>query len=796
MKQDRTAAWAGAVCLLVWLAGAPLVAQEPQSPSAEAGMTGATDAVAAPPADSVVPRLVRFTGTIDRKLVPVPEASAQQTEPKVLVVTFSLYRDRESGAPLWSETQAVTLDAHGYYTVLLGATRPEGLPLDLFTSGQAKWLGAQPQLPGVGELPRELLGGAAYALKAADADTLGGKPASAYVTRDAVAATDEQAVVNGAATAAGQTVSTLQEPPAGTHIRHGASPDSSTITGSGSANYVPLWTSASTLGDSNIFQSGGNVGIATTTPAYNLQVSGTNSAVAGVQERVSNLATTGNSLSFLSADANKAQTVSIFAADGLGTGPMKTPSGYFGTYTSRPLGFVTGNVERMRVTTTGLVGVGTTAPAYNLQVAGNNTAVAGVQIRASNLASTGNSLSFLSADADNGKAVAIFAADGLGTGPMHTPGAYFGTYTDQPMGITTDNLERVRVTTSGQVGIGTTVPAATLEVNGTSKFDQAVTFAAGQTFPGTATLGANTFAGNQTVTGNVSASGSISGATGTFTGSNSGSILSATESGSGSAVYGDNTAASGSTVGIEGLASSSMGAGLLGRDASASTTGSQHPGYTGVWGDSGVAGNDGVLATTDDGFAMVAYNNSPSLDATLFAEALSSTGGPIIKAVSGTNSCYIDTNANLFCTGSKSAVVHVDDGRHVALYAVEAPENWFEDFGTGTLIQGVAEITLDPVFAQTVNAGMEYHVFLTPKGDCEGLYVTGETPTGFEVHELRHGRSSVAFDYRIVARRKGYEGIRLADKTKDMETPTPNLPGRRVASLPELHRGATVSSPR
>lgn len=60
---------------------------------------------------------------------------------------------------------------------------------------------------------------------------------------------------------------------------------------------------------------------------------------------------------------------------------------------------------------------------------------------------------------------------------------------------------------SGKVGIGTTTPAATLEVKGTAKFDQAVTFASGQTFPGTAMLGSNTFTGTQTVTsGGVSIS--------------------------------------------------------------------------------------------------------------------------------------------------------------------------------------------------------------------------------------------------------------------------------------------------
>ena len=59
-----------------------------------------------------------------------------------------------------------------------------------------------------------------------------------------------------------------------------------------------------------------------------------------------------------------------------------------------------------------------------------------------------------------------------------------------------------------------------------------------------------------------------------------------------------------------------------------------------------------------------------------------------------------------------------------------------------------------------------------PKGDCEGLYVSNETPQGFEVHELRHGQSSIAFDYRIMAKRKGYENVRLADVTAKMRIPS------------------------
>jgi hypothetical protein len=168
---------------------------------------------------------------------------------------------------------------------------------------------------------------------------------------------------------------------------------------------------------------------------------------------------------------------------------------------------------------------------------------------------------------------------------------------------------------------------------------------------------------------------------------------------------------------------------------------------------------------------VAAFLNNNDAAGTLFVQQDSTaSGATIFEALASPsgNGCSIGTNGDLGCTGSKSAIVPVDDGRMVALYAVEAPDNWFEDYGGGKLENGTARIALEPTFAQTVNTEMTYRVFLTPKGDCQGLYVSNESPQGFEVHELRGAHSNVEFDYRIIARRKGYENIRLADKTESM----------------------------
>ncbi|MGA7078614.1 MAG: DNRLRE domain-containing protein [Terriglobales bacterium] len=86
-----------------------------------------------------------------------------------------------------------------------------------------------------------------------------------------------------------------------------------------------------------------------------------------------------------------------------------------------------------------------------------------------------------------------------------------GTVNVKGIDLYTDNAARLSVTNGGSVGIGTQAPAYMLDVHGTGNFTGAVTFAAGQAFPGTATLGANTFTGNQIVNANLSATGVVTG---------------------------------------------------------------------------------------------------------------------------------------------------------------------------------------------------------------------------------------------------------------------------------------------
>jgi hypothetical protein len=52
-------------------------------------------------------------------------------------------------------------------------------------------------------------------------------------------------------------------------------------------------------------------------------------------------------------------------------------------------------------------------------------------------------------------------------------------------------------------------------------------------------------------------------------------------------------------------------------------------------------------------------------------------------------------------------------------------------------------------------------VFVQVEGECNGVYVTNKTSTGFDVVELQGGSASIPFSYRVVCKRKYYEDARL-----------------------------------
>ena len=72
----------------------------------------------------------------------------------VVGVLFAIYDQQQGGAPLWQEVQNVELNDRGRFIALVGSTKSEGIPPELFGPEKTLWLGKQVLLLNEVEQPR------------------------------------------------------------------------------------------------------------------------------------------------------------------------------------------------------------------------------------------------------------------------------------------------------------------------------------------------------------------------------------------------------------------------------------------------------------------------------------------------------------------------------------------------------------------------------------------------------------------------------------------------------------------
>jgi hypothetical protein len=691
-------------------------------------------------ATSAVPRIVTYSGSL-------LDLDGRPLAGGTVGVTFSLYRNSQAGAPLWIETQNVTAMNDGHYSVDLGSTTNQGLPQDLFISGEARWLGIQ--IAGQEPLPRVLLVAVPYALKAGDAQTVGGLPPSAFVLAQRPAVNDAASAIDG-----DSSVSSAL-PPASSDV----------TTNGGILHAIPLWTSATNIQSSVITETGSGatakIGINSAVPAATLDITGT-------------------------------ETVrGVLTLPGKGTATSAKG------FSSQPLSLVASAFDSSRASAINAY--------FNWQAeaAGNNSVVPSASLN----------LLFGSAGSLPTETGLKIAKNGLITFAAGQAFPGTGSGTVKSVGLSAPSSDFTvsgsPVTSSGTMGLNwNTAPTSANTANAIVKRDGSGNFSAGMI------TASNLDITSLAATGLIYSSTSNDVAVEALTSSPSGvAIYGASDSitGDGKGVFGETGSGAAASYGVMGYAYSDTGSpvgvygnagkspdgiGVFGQNGGESIAGLDLDGYlstggAGIWGDGGFdnPGGMGVVGTVDDGTSGVFLNNTTDYY-TLFTEN-ATNGGFSFGAYNGvTNSfCNIDAGGDLSCSGTKNAIVPIDGGkRTVALSAIESPKSWFEDFGSMQLVHGATEVVLDSDFAQTVTATQEYEVFLTPYGDCKGLYVSNRTPNSFEVHELGGGDSSVSFGYRITALRRNYEKVRFADHTHDLDAlKRMHEQAKKAAAQPRSH---------
>ncbi len=494
----------------------------------------------------------------------------------------------------------------------------------------------------------------------------------------------------------------------------------------------------------SLVPAGGNVGIGTTSPVGLLNVHAASSDPVTLITRGDDVP--GNTVTLRMGNNNPTyKTFSSYIQAIQGSG-IDAYALAFGTSQG------TLAAERMRITTTGNVGIGTTSPSQKLDVAGYVKGQSGLCI------------------GDDCRT--SWPSGGGGGGTIDGGGStnYVAKFTGS------NSIGNGAIFDNGNVGIGTTSPVARLDV-ATGSGNALHTSAADVADNAMAVFGQQTAGGGNVfgVQGETAAdgrsptdklkgqgncnqdggcsSGSAAGVYGRSTNKNDigdvfgvlGEVNGIGGAGPGpnfaAGVYGISYAKTGVSAGVWGESNSSntSAAGTIGKNNA--ETGDTR----GVWGEVksvdgvGIFGRNGLdTADTTVGHFENGRNN--------FANILEWYNGVLYGIRSG---------------GSLATTMNTQQG-DVSLFATVSPDSWVEDYGEGALVKGKVHIALDPTFLSgiAVTPSQPFKVFIQPTGKTPGMFVQRST-TGFDVVEQNNGKGNASFTYRIVAKRKGYENARF-----------------------------------
>ncbi len=250
-------------------------------------------------------------------------------------------------------------------------------------------------------------------------------------------------------------------------------------------------------------------------------------------------------------------------------------------------------------------------------------------------------------------------------------------------------------------------------------------------------------------------------------------------------------------TGVDGTGTGATSFGVVGRGTAVGSFGRGVG--AGTFGMIGVGGTVGVRGDGRGDTSGIGVEGIPGpFNGMSFPWAGAFRGGVLVSG-------NLFVQGSLSVSGGKAALVAHPDGTSRQLYAVESPESWFEDLGRSSLRDGSAWIDVDPDFASVSRLADDYHVFLTPEGPCQGLYVGERTPIGFEVRELGEGTSWISFSYRIVVRRPDLsvkrlqpvempspEGEKAPAQSPEVRSPAPSLVPMSPPSIGDAGQDPTV----
>ena len=182
--------------------------------------------------------------------------------------------------------------------------------------------------------------------------------------------------------------------------------------------------------------------------------------------------------------------------------------------------------------------------------------------------------------------------------------------------------------------------------------------------------------------------------------------------------------------------------------------------------------NDGVGSNTR-GLKILARGLSSSVEGirvqvnngvAIYARATSSSGLALVADGA------VDIKQDLTVKGAKNFVMPhpFDETKEIIYTSLEGPEAGTYFRGTGRLDAGEVIIELPEHFAFTTSSEALITVQVTPRQECEGLYVVEATPEFIVIREMKNGTSNAEFDFFIQGVRAGYEDNEVIRDKRDV----------------------------
>ena len=657
-------------------------------------------------------------------------------------VTFRIWDAASGGSQLWQETQTVSTDTNGVLSVILGSSVPINVSF-----GGARWL--ELSIEDEILLPRREMVSVASAFNAMNSDSLGGMHSSSY---SLVGHTHDDRYYTEAELATPGTLNTGSNPMDWTKLKGvPAGFADGTDDAGGAGDGYSLDAADGSPTDVVYVDNSGNVGVGTGSPERLLHIidgsAGAVTADAGSEIVIED--DHDAAINFLSPSAY---------AQGLRFGDPANPATGWLMYDHNVdmMRLGVGGDNKLAILNDGKIGIGTLNPAGELSLAKNANDWVTIEIDNPNAGS--NSAEGIVFNDENGGVAGLMAYD-----DGATYASAMAMYNNRPAGnlrFNTGGLERMRIANSGAVGIGATSPSARLHVNGSdvtllmldspASYQSELSFAnAGTrkwswyipgggsnfslyhnlapfqnyvTFNGTdgniyiAPSGGNVGIGTTTPSEKLQVAGTVR-VVNTYDGPNA---------------FFQNLHATG--TGLLAAGNNQSGVYLVGGSGLAGT-GSRF----GVYGRAALSGNDnqagGYFANGYGDYAYVAYRTG---------------GGQSYK---------------IFGSGGTATVMPTSGGS-VSLVCPESPEAWIEDYGSGEIKSGACHVDLDPTFLEciTVDGANPVKIFVQLTAPLEQQFYVKKGTTGFDVIVVGSGsgEAGATFDFKVVGRWKGWEGVRFA----------------------------------